>query len=1146
MKNIYISAITAIVFILTGCVDDGIYRPQDNYPEGETVLNLEAAFRPFTEGDLTRANIENGNGKVLNSIENLWIFVFDEDGMVLKEGDFPKKISFQDKDIVDEDRTNIDEENPIAETKTKSVRNIKLKLPFGNYYIVGVANLKGTPTGCATLDDLRKMKVNWNNTDISRNGEMIGYFVDVKSGNVGWPSSQDQFQTISVNRPGMTLKCWLRRCASKITIDIDGSGLEDKVTVYLKQAKIYDIPYDCTLGFGPKPVESETGAGLSPGTETYNHTPISNEENADGLYHTSSQFISYCEGNAVPSDDYHEWPSISKTNPKLMKDGEAIDFHAETADALYFYENMQPNLSEPKKSKVAKFNFDTGKMENEDKAGIPYGSYIEVEGYYISEAEGSKAQGNISFRFMLGKNVTDNFEAERNYHYMLTLKPKGSGNEADWHIEYHEKVFEVTTPKDVNYMGYFFEPNAAPYAGYENLGHKFNNQNTVTVTSYETGENGIKNKIPWRVSGYKENGESQFKTEKPEWITVTGGYLEEGGNSQDITFVAGMPVPDEIDIDANLKSNPKGIYNLASSSGARGAIENTANCYIVDGYGTFTLPLVYGNAITNYADNQKSYDHSYTPLQTNPKAPALEKFKNHLNKDITSPYITQHENCNPKSAVLVWEDADGLVTNISYDSGLYGQNNGKNIGGIQFDVPQGNIKQGNAVIAIMDQNDKIMWSWHIWVTNLNAKPTNKTEGLKETIKVTKSSPAVSWPSPSEYEFMSVNLGWCSEDMKIKYYPERSCEIRISTGEMSRTIKIVQKSHMAFPRGNNTYYQWGRKDPFWGLSVKETENKDILVDKTVYPSGVADEEGRPKRFYEDSRLPDGVFRKTTKALFDNTTVAAEGDNFNYATGNRLIQQPACWHNPPRIGNKNGDDEILKNHDGHQYSPLNPYDSKNQTYIDLWGQVTEDTWTYSADYKTVYDPTPVGYIVPHYNAFSSFSVTGQNINEGGGMTTTGILDSNAHQSEKWYEAALNNLPDYNGNNNYYKTYLMEFYTDLSKLQSIIFPENGYRDWDDKATIRSFGVTNTAHGYAWAKQLKDWTYNDSESAIIYDNIKIISGETSSYKYVYNYPPDAAFMFEFSRGNGLGLDKKVRPSNAFNTCDGLPIRPLKLPLTN
>ncbi|MEB3373152.1 hypothetical protein SFC43_05960 [Bacteroides sp. CR5/BHMF/2] len=61
--------------------------------------------------------------------------------------------------------------------------------------------------------------------------------------------------------------------------------------------------------------------------------------------------------------------------------------------------------------------------------------------------------GPIKFRFMLGKDVKTDYNAERNTHYKLTLKFKGYGNDADWHIEYKEPPgIHVTTPQYISYL----------------------------------------------------------------------------------------------------------------------------------------------------------------------------------------------------------------------------------------------------------------------------------------------------------------------------------------------------------------------------------------------------------------------------------------------------------------------------------------------------------------------------------------------------------------------------------------------------------------------------------------------------------------------------------------------------------------------
>lgn len=59
---------------------------------------------------------------------------------------------------------------------------------------------------------------------------------------------------------------------------------------------------------------------------------------------------------------------------------------------------------------------------------------------------------------------------------------------------------------------------------------------------------------------------------------------------------------------------------------------------------------------------------------------------------------------DPVRAGLLWETSPGLITQIEY---LYGY--------VRFKVKQG--QTGNAVIAAYDSQRKVLWSWHIWVTD---------------------------------------------------------------------------------------------------------------------------------------------------------------------------------------------------------------------------------------------------------------------------------------------------------------------------------------------------------------------------------------------------------------------------------------------
>ena len=113
------------------------------------------------------------------------------------------------------------------------------------------------------------------------------------------------------------------------------------------------------------------------------------------------------------------------------------DVHTEITNALYFYENMQGKGKEgtpsDKRQVVANTlnktepTYPNGGQENNEawKDAKPYGTYIEVDAFYVSINDKKVGRGPIKYRFMLGKDVITDYNAERNHHYKLTLKFKG-------------------------------------------------------------------------------------------------------------------------------------------------------------------------------------------------------------------------------------------------------------------------------------------------------------------------------------------------------------------------------------------------------------------------------------------------------------------------------------------------------------------------------------------------------------------------------------------------------------------------------------------------------------------------------------------------------------------------------------------------
>ncbi|MBR6306932.1 MAG: hypothetical protein IKR38_09210 [Bacteroidales bacterium] len=149
----------------------------------------------------------------------------------------------------------------------------------------------------------------------------------------------------------------------------------------------------------------------------------------------------------------------------------------------------------------------------------------------------------------------------------------------------------------------------------------------------------------------------------------------------------------------------------------------------------------------------------------------------------------------PVRAAVLWESFNtsttpsvgDLVTNVTYSDGY-----------VYFRVPFTN--KGNAVIAVYDSSDNILWSWLIWINNLDGLTT-----------------------PDD-------LGSYVSGFKLMKYPLGL----ITSGE----------------RG--LYYQWGRKDPFYfsvtngtdELQVKGTSAQTVTQVGTTVSGAIS----HPTTFY----------------------------------------------------------------------------------------------------------------------------------------------------------------------------------------------------------------------------------------------------------------------------------------------------------
>ncbi|MDE7074664.1 MAG: DUF4906 domain-containing protein [Odoribacter sp.] len=420
------------------CTDDEI-RPFDDVPKGETTVNMAVDFNPLA--DALAAKTRATAGDAIKAIENLCVLVYNVDGDLLQK----HALASTDYTLTNEHRDKGDANvawsgKDIAETVTPRAEFKLEKMPYGYYRIYAVANMgdmKEYEEEIKTVKGLKGISLTWQ-ADVAKNNQMLGHFTPE-----GTYTDND---VVKINQPGMTLRAGVKRVASKVTVAFDGSNLNEGVFIYIKSIKIKDIPKNCFLGDA--------------------NTPKSEEELTDGdtIRYDLQQDE---EGNigTVPFDE-HYLARIAKGKPYLPyqpNNPYEPNFHRETERSLFFFENMQGiheqcdkrqdangdgKLDHPGSSKHPTSNY-------RPKDGVPYGTYIEVEAYYNSIHPDRIGHGDIVYRFMLGKNVTTDYNAERNHHYKLTLKFNKFANDADWHIDYEEPDPSIQVPEPY-YISYLY------------------------------------------------------------------------------------------------------------------------------------------------------------------------------------------------------------------------------------------------------------------------------------------------------------------------------------------------------------------------------------------------------------------------------------------------------------------------------------------------------------------------------------------------------------------------------------------------------------------------------------------------------------------------------------------------------------------
>lgn len=413
-RNIIYALLLLLAVCLASCRDDEIM--EEVIGTGESRIEYTMTFHsmmPVLDGKTRTA------GDALDAIKSLCVLLYDED-----------------KDLVE--RRVITDYTVDEKTLSGGARKVSFggTVPYGRYYIYAVANmgdLSNYEEKIKTVSGLKDIEIWWVSEEIEANNQMFGYFRETQ----GRPNADDfkglahdSAQLLTINRKSMSLYAPIYRAASKVTIAYDGSRLAEGVFVYIKSVTIRDIPLYCTLGKPNKITEKDKDCLSDGGSIAY-----------------------YTNINAPYDENWPAWVAKGRPYYPYNKSGgpEKLDpeAHSEQAEALFFYENMQ---GEGKDKAQDRENMGD---KSPEKDNMPYGTYIEVEGYYRSINKENVSNGPIKYRFMLGKDTKTNYDAERNHHYKLTLRFNKFANDADWHIDYTVEKPSVVVPEEY-YISYLY------------------------------------------------------------------------------------------------------------------------------------------------------------------------------------------------------------------------------------------------------------------------------------------------------------------------------------------------------------------------------------------------------------------------------------------------------------------------------------------------------------------------------------------------------------------------------------------------------------------------------------------------------------------------------------------------------------------
>ena len=486
MKTI-VNKFTCLVAFITSimicsCSDD-FPNLFGEIPEGEGNLTATVTFTPTLGANLNNTRTA---GDAIQTINSLCVLVYtpEENGNLVKKYTQDELKHYQETTYnVDNVNDHLDGNQSHTDEETTAQSSFTIPgLPYGSYKIYAVANMGDMADyedEIQTEEGLRNISLSWNSNNIYANNQMFGYFTP--SGN---KDSEGLVATpLTFSNKNTEIHAWLKRAASKVTIAFDPSGLNQNVNIYIKSVTIRDIPSTCLLGNVNTPAETDELLNHLDSYDKPNYKEqVKSEVEPNSRFYYNDNGIIMSDGpNPVPITMWKDLPEEVK---KKMSDEENYGLllsngirdaiptgaHSPKAQSFFFYENNQMkdeyrnNPLYNKHPQLDEVGTSIRKEEdnNDFKDRVRLGTYIEVEAYYISSNPKMVGEGSIKYRFMLGKDVDYDYNAQRNYHFKVTLGFNGWANEPDWHIDYELPDPGIQVPSEFRVSYLYYQKSELP------------------------------------------------------------------------------------------------------------------------------------------------------------------------------------------------------------------------------------------------------------------------------------------------------------------------------------------------------------------------------------------------------------------------------------------------------------------------------------------------------------------------------------------------------------------------------------------------------------------------------------------------------------------------------------------------------------